>query len=431
MTVNDDSQRDSEVRALRLLIDEMREEAVPALDWDDAERRLLDRISPHASAERSREALVQATPVPVELRGGAGATLQGGAVYLLHRRTLARVGVVLTLAAAVALIVVTQVTEMGRRLAAVEPEPAAVGSEVVDHRRLPVVEDRVSGQGEAFLVESVDADARIQSGDEPLRFTLPGVASWTLAPRSSVVVKSLGVPHLLVLEEGQVTAQVVPKASSETQESFAVEAGACRVAVRGTVFSVDRSHGHVAVQVLRGRVMVGPAGATGATDGHLLVGPSRATFSLGGERVAHASDETAALVEGPSPSGEPGVSPGAGHSSWGGDRRPSRAESSSAPTPSAAPAAPAEHSLSVGEAQGMLVACLGGGDPGDGEEGSSVRVTISSQVHVRLDDDQRVTSVQFVPPLKPSLQSCASQLTGRKLDVTGRQAQFGVIFTPR
>lgn len=79
----------------------------------------------------------------------------------------------------------------------------------------------------------------------------------------------------------------------------------------------------------------------------------------------------------------------------------------------------------------MLVACLGGGDPGDGEEGSSVRVTISSQVHVRLDDDQRVTSVQFVPPLKPSLQSCASQLTGRKLDVTGRQAQFGVIFTPR
>ena len=189
-------------------------------------------------------------------------------------------------------------------------------------------------------------------GDEPLRFTLPGVASWALAPRSTVVIASLGVPHLLVLEEGEVTAQVVPKPSSATQESFAVEAGPSRVAVRGTVFSVDRSDDRVTVQVHHGKVMVGPAGTSGATDGHLLVGPSQASFSLtrtdarGGERLARAPAEAAAQVDGPPSAGEPEAlkHPLAASRPWalGGEPAPAASASSGAPSPSGTPAASAE-----------------------------------------------------------------------------------------
>src|SRR5690606_27787373 len=141
---------------------------------------------------------------------------------------------------------------------------------------------RAPGSPGAMARHRVDAlvpGSVIESGAEPVQLSLEGVATWTLTPGSRARVRSISVPHVVELEHGTIVAEVVPRYdTSALIEAFAVEVGGTRVAVRGTVFSVERIGDMVDVEVTRGAVTVGPAGHRGPTTGVLLTSPARGVF---------------------------------------------------------------------------------------------------------------------------------------------------------
>ena len=248
---------DNEVRALRQLVNELRDEPIPELDWDRVERGLLERIAPERFARRRQQ----------QPKEGS-------------------LGKLLVFAAAAAAVLLLGIANQREPTAASSTAPR-----IVDLSALTAVQSPDAPP--AYRVGQVAPSSTVVSGDKPVRFTLPGVASWTLAAHSRVTIKTVSVPHVLVLEKGSVLAEVVPRTSSDQLiETFAVEADNTRVAVHGTVFSVSREGERVTVEVRRGAVTVGPTGHRGITTGHLLVGPSRASFSLDGGRVAQMLEPT-------------------------------------------------------------------------------------------------------------------------------------------
>jgi len=293
---------------------------------------------------------------------------------------------------------------------------------------------------------------------------MSGFATWTLGAHSRVLVRSTALPYVLDLEQGSVQVDVVPRPADRGMvEAFAVETGGTRVAVHGTLFTVTRDPDGVTVDVARGSVTVGPAGYRGLTTGHLLVAPCRAAFSLDGARqarwlplpeplegpaVAAATDE--ALTHGgpgeavarsstptdvPRP-GEPSVStPRTGNHSAAGPLAVAESVAPSEPGP-AAPGEPAAapepeqpRPMTLAEAKRLITACLSTPTSSDGQ--STVRVTISTQVTLRLGDDGRVVSVQFAPPLRPELQQrCAATVLGRTLTGAQHAATFPVVVSP-
>ena len=77
----------------------------------------------------------------------------------------------------------------------------------------------------------------------------------------------------------------------------------------------------------------------------------------------------------------------------------------------------------------MMVACLSAPSESDGNK-APVRVTASTQITLQLDDEKRVISMRFNPPVKAELQArCAGVLFGRHLEGQG-SVSFGVVFQP-
>jgi hypothetical protein len=294
-----------------------------------------------------------------------------------------------------------------------------------------------------YRVAAMPQNALVESGDVPLRFTLEGVATWTLEPHGRVVVRTVSEPHVVELEHGTLVAEVVPRHDTdELVESFAVEAGTTRVAVHGTVFSVQRSGDRVTVDVMRGSVAVGPAGHRGPTVGHLLVSPARAAFSTHGGRlldvlprpaedlppvaVRHESEPSAPLPGAPAiapPALEPAPTPRPiAHGPEGSHASPE----APAPPMIEPPAAPPP--LDVDEARAIVVACLTGSM---GKATGDTVVTVSSQVTAHVGSDGTIGSVRFAPPLRPDLQQrCGGALFGRT--VAGASSlSFRVTFAQR
>jgi hypothetical protein len=271
-------------------------------------------------------------------------------------------------------------------------------------------------------------------------------------------------PRVLVLEQGSVMAQVSPQpADAPLAEALVIEAGGVRVAVHGTEFSVALNDHDVTVEVTRGSVAVGPVGHRGFTTGHLLVAPARAAFSLDGGRIARllppptlpgGSRGPAALPTSrpaapvatstaePAPSEQP--PPAMDATKFPSDDAPavpvaaSERGQAAAPTEPAAPAESAVEppaltpgTIDPAAARSRIMSCLqtlsqssAGGD--------AVRVTISSQVRLRLDRERRIISVRFSPPLKPELQQrCAGAVLGQILAGGSDAPEFGVVFSPR
>lgn len=393
------AQADVDIRALREIVDEIRDESPPAIDWQRVEAKLLPRIENEA-AFRRRQGLRQSSWGPL-------------AVF----------------AAAAAAVVV-----FAAGIAGNTEEPTA-------RRATPVAvsahELRSDG---AHDVQQLKPNTVVESGAEPLRFILPGVATWTLAPNSKVVVDTVTLPHHLTLEQGSLVAEVVPRESSnELVEAFIVEARTTRVAVHGTVFSVERQSDRVTVEVTRGTVTVGPAGYRGATTGRILVSPARADFSLEqgtliGMRPMRDASPTEPAASAVAERSEP-------HTPTG-PRYPADADAQEPPTTTAAhpthlpqSSASAEtrveslkpRALSVDEARAMLVGCLSAGTSGS----DTTLVTVSSQVTASLDAKGEVMSLQFSPPLRPDLQQrCGGALFGRTIAGQG-SVSFGVHFSTR
>ncbi|MSP24566.1 MAG: hypothetical protein EXR75_05260, partial [Myxococcales bacterium] len=207
-------------RALNRLVGEALVATPPDLDWQCIEARLLAGIE----AER-----VAIAPKP---RGSFGAAVSFIAV-----------------AAAIVLLVTS-----GRG-----PSPTAIPSptRLIDVATLPSVEHGDGGR--AQLASALGPGAAIETGAVAERLVLPGVAAFTLAPNSRVVIRAVAIPYVLELERGEVTASVVPRHDPDhVVEAFVVESGGVRVAVHGTVFSVRRSGEKIEVYVSEGVVTVGP-----------------------------------------------------------------------------------------------------------------------------------------------------------------------------
>ncbi|MFC1641236.1 FecR family protein [Myxococcota bacterium] len=121
----------------------------------------------------------------------------------------------------------------------------------------------------------------IETSDRALRVQHSGRATWTLASHSRVRLVSQGRTLSLALQAGALEAEVKPGAEAE---SFVVEVGQTRVAVRGTIFGVEHAGRYVQVAVRQGTVFVGPVSPGDRTEGFVLSAPASGVFSLDGAR---------------------------------------------------------------------------------------------------------------------------------------------------
>jgi len=428
--VNDHKANHREVRLMRELVHELRDERTPALDWEGVERRLGERVSefarqrqrPH-TAEWQRDGLARlfgfaaaAAVVGVLLSAG------GGSGPLARPASLPAADVLVTDASGPAIV---------------RPEAGTV-----------------------YDVEHLGPGTILQSGAGAARFALGGLADWTLAPNSRAVVRSTDVPYVVSLEQGSIRAEVAPQhAAQGLVEAFAVEAGGTRVAVHGTVFSVSREGDGVTVEVTRGSVTVGPAGHRGLTTGHVLVAPAKAQFSLDwgrfarllpsealvssadGQRGAEATRTAQDLgrqsgdATGNDVGGEQGASlPGSRNAIGGGPSSRSAEHGPGGDGAQARGTAPGEQAeepaaIALELARARMQACLSVPPSINGE--STLKLTISSHVTLHLEPDGRVSSVRYSPALNPDLQQrCANTVLGRRIADASGSVGFSVVGSP-
>jgi ferric-dicitrate binding protein FerR (iron transport regulator) len=396
------SNHDDDMRLMRKLTNEMRDEAVPDLDWDRLEAALLPQIEREAAARRR----------------------------LLAARQSRWSSVALFAAAAAAVVLFTSTTARQPDTTSARPEAVA-----------PVVPfTDVSAEPDAlpkYSVRDLAPNTLVTSDDEPMQFTLPGVATWTLEPHSRVVVDSVTLPHRVTLQQGSIVAEVVPRESSnELIEAFVVEAGTTRVAVHGTVFSVELLSDRVNVEVTHGSVTVGPSGHRGATTGRVLVSPAHAAFSLHQGRFIASLPARAAAVAAHEPSAggpakraidapheahEPAPTPVAPTALVTDPRVTGEAKAAEPPATPETPTSP--RPLTVNEARAMVTACLEAAM----RSADGTMVTVGSEVSATLDAEGKVASVRFSPPLRPDLQTrCSGSLWGRAIESAGGRVSFSV-----
>ncbi|MCC6216533.1 MAG: FecR domain-containing protein [Polyangiaceae bacterium] len=256
------------------------------------------------------------------------------------------------------------------------PSEPASAQEVAAAAGPSVASPQAVVDGDALAV-----GARLESGARPVTATHGARASWVLAPGGVAAVVESGRYLTIGLERGSVESVV---ARGGGDESFAVEVGGTRVAVRGTRFRVTLAGERVLVSVDEGVVVVGPAGARGATRGWELGPGTSGEFSLSGERL-----------EAPRPAASAAIGLGAGR----GARRPVAAEP--------LPAAPAEAALEEGVDRVLEIVqrCFEEHTPG----GGGVRVSLRAQLALEVLPSGALAGVRLEPPLAPSAARCVEQ----------------------
>lgn len=407
-----------EIRALRVMVDELKAEPPPELPWDAIEQRLMARVA---------------------ARDAAGARAR--ASWMQPDSAVSRALGVCAAAAAIA-IGVSGFGQPSERSSA--PSRADTSVSPVARRDPPrrvdanaVASAPGATRGERDLRALTVGDV-IESGDAPITFARDGLVAWTLASHSAVRVRSMGnggngVGHTVALDRGSIRAEVTPRDLAEgLVEAFAVEVGKTRVAVHGTAFSVSIEADRAIVDVEHGAVAIGPVGHVGVTTGHLLIGPKRASFSLDGARsglllprdptpapvVALAPRPLAAAPAAPIEAVEPGPAPAVAQAVEpvararqpqpiaAGPAAPPQAPKPEAAAPAPPPAAPL---LTVAAVRARLDQCFRTTyEPGS----SAVQISVSSTLRVSLHADGSVRSARFDPPLKPEMVGCAGSIMG-------------------
>ncbi len=400
---------DADARVLRLLINEVRASSPPPVDWDALERRTLATIDAQGVSSQGAR---WAAP-----KGFAGAL--GFAV------------------AAAALVLIIQ----GQRVT--DGSSSSSSSAAIDLATFPKLR---TGR---VLASAIAPGARVVTTTGSVPFEWPGVAVWELGPRTSAVMTREGGAPTVVLEHGSVRVQAVSRrVAGPPIESFVVEAAGVRVAVHGTAFSVEISGDRVLVEVSEGAVSVGSSSRSSVPTDVILEGPARAAFSshgagfaahLDGSAVLDAKENIAGVFalgppahRGDAPNSVPSIHDGTqvvvASSSPAAAVFVVKTDASGAVDPGvAAPREPEPMTLAA--VRRDLLACvakeLKGAAP-------SLSVTVSTDVHLRLDDDRRVTSVSFTPPLRGELQAgCAALLLGRVLEKTAQLPSIHLEFAPR
>jgi hypothetical protein len=106
----------------------------------------------------------------------------------------------------------------------------------------------------------------------------PKLATWRLmAPGQARIVSNDPGHVTIALDSGRIEADVIRQPKPE---SFAIEVANARIAVHGTLFSVERRGALAEVVVREGQVMVSQSNATGSLQNTLLTAPSRAQVDL-------------------------------------------------------------------------------------------------------------------------------------------------------
>jgi hypothetical protein len=397
----------NEIRALRLMVNELRAEPPPELPWDAMEKRLLAKLTPvplaalaplAPSIGERRPTMLRAAPRPSSFSRALG----------------------FAAAAAVLALGIGSVAGSGRM-----PAPAAEAPRPVEAASVALAP---GGSGAHDLAELRAGDV-IRADDVPVRFSQAGLVAWTLEPGSALRVRSTGMGHTVALERGSIRAEVTPRDPSEgLVEAFAVEVGGTRVAVHGTAFSVTIEGSQAIVDVEHGAVAVGPIGYAGATTGHLLVGPARASFSLDGGRSARLLDrpsQAALAAIAPVPAVEPEAridraaphdqetAPSIEHTAPVAAQAPGLVAAAHAsthpaagapPVPAAPQAAPELPRLTVAAVRARLDRCFR-----QTFEAGSLAPGFSASHTLRIDvkPDGSVLAARFDPPLKPEMTGCA------------------------
>lgn len=231
-----------EERALQRITREARFEAEPDCDWEAIEERLMAEVSSSDALSSPLPKGHLGRPWTAIMLAAAGFCLMATGAWVLRESWLMPSG----LAQAVA------VPSDAPPSAALDSDQLVVGT-------------------------------LITSGAEPREIHHPGRAHWRLGPQGRARIGALGPYLTVVLESGWIEAEVVP---SPRPESFAVEVGRTRVAVKGTRFRVEPSLDQVKVSVSRGIVVVGEAGHPGMTQGVVLRSPTHRVFDRTGQVIS-------------------------------------------------------------------------------------------------------------------------------------------------
>lgn len=411
------SETHDDIRALRVMVEELRAEPPPELPWDTIEQRLLAQITRESATRRAR---AEGSPI-------------------------ARV---LGFAAAAAVIALG----IGGAVGGAElPRVAAAHARHVEATRVALAPGEAGARGDRDL-RALEVGDVVEAGAAPITFAREGLVAWTLAPGSALRVRSMGaarsgVGHTVALERGSIRAEVTPRDAAEgLVEAFAVEAMGTRVAVHGTAFSVTLVDGRAVVDVEHGAVAIGPIGHVGTTTGHLLVGPTRASFSLDGARSARLLPRAAPA---PAPIAaalpDPARGPAPGEAAAPPEREPdappapatqavpvsARAPAIAPPVPepsvAALPAPAAPPPLTVATVRAHLQQCFRTAyEPGS----SSVQISVSSTLRLALNPDGSVRSARFEPPLKPEMVACAGSIMGGRFADAGAAVDVPVTYHP-
>jgi hypothetical protein len=418
-----------------------KKDALADLDWSRLEARVM------ASIEREKPALLhevqraktRSWSRDETLVSGRRGSAEGGT-----RDGALRVGAfVLAAAAAVALFV-----RKDREGVVGEPVPTA--SEGASASSLRATEPLAGrSPGEVRIAGVVATPGYVLHGSDSIEadgaravFERPRKVTWLLeqdgptpdsapsAPNAvaHARVKSAGEPLILALENGAIEAQVVPVPQGEAfAVDIATERSLVRVAVHGTHLRVARAGNRVAVDLTEGVVSIGVPPRVGVTYGTIVTAPAHVELDatdLATLRIDHTpASVRAAIPLGPH---EPAVVGAV------------RVEPSPAPVPPPVPATPAVASKggSAHPVENSAPAKIDSPKvlvpPRDAianavrdcaaarSRSGEVRVTVSSNLRLRVSPGGTIESAQFSPPLLPDIQSCAAQVIYKlQLDETG------------
>ncbi len=229
----------------------------------------------------------------------------------------------------------------------------------------------------------------VKAHDRDVTIKHSGTATWRLRSPGRVRVVETSPRITLALEHGHIDVDAVPNPQPEI---FAVEVEQLRVAVHGTVFSVERRGDIAEVVVKEGTVRVGSNQQRGATQGQLLTAPSRASIDVRPEQ----SEE---------PSGNAVVRAKARHLPLA-SAPSAHPAAATTPRPALAERPSNEEVERVWDAARREIsdcfAAQTGGDP-------SLRVSFGTEVQLRLGPDGAITIAAFNPPVPQNVRSCADQ----------------------
>ena len=284
---------------------------------------------------------------------------------------------------------------------------------------------------------SLDVGDVAETGLHSAVYDEPGVARVALAPSSrfEVVANDLDAERAgsmtVALSHGSLHADVTPRTDGEV---FAVEVERTRIAVHGTSFTVSREGERVVVEVAHGSVAVGPVGHRGATHGWLVVGPDRASFSLDGARAAAWLGPAPSTV---SASVQPTVEPIAAAAANAPASRAKRPSLTASPRVDVTAAGSNKGEVAV--ATGTIPKVTGWGegstavgrDPSEQEAAEvtailrhlsacyekqasafGVRFSVESSLTLTILQSGAIREGVFLPPLSPTLMSCADKAIG-------------------